>query len=144
MGSLCDFPGFRGANTPCWTRLEGAVAGIDRGATFPRWRPDSCGCASSRRRCFHTLSFQLGVEEVPNALKGDDASADPIQRQPSTYTITMPFSVELDQPLDDSKHFLLFMASCPVGGRKRARLVGARGTTTLIQRRTKSSWSSSG
>jgi len=70
-------------------------------------------------RSAHTISFQLGVEEVPNALKGDsvneDFSANPIQRQPSTYTISMPYSVELDQPLEDGNHFLLFMASCPVG-----------------------------
>jgi vanillate O-demethylase monooxygenase subunit len=70
-------------------------------------------------RSDHTISFQLGVEEVPNALKGDsvneDFSANPIQRQPSTYTISMPYSVELDQPLEDGHHFLLFMASCPVG-----------------------------
>jgi phenylpropionate dioxygenase-like ring-hydroxylating dioxygenase large terminal subunit len=62
-----------------------------------------------------TLSFELGVEEVPNELKGDEAIDGPIQRQPSTYTISMPYSVELDQPLGEGRHFRLFMASSPVG-----------------------------
>ena len=72
----------------------------------------------------HTIAFELGVEEVPNALKGDSTdggeSDSPIQRQPSTYTIFMPYSVQLDQPLEDGHRFLLFMASCPVG-RKESR-----------------------
>jgi vanillate O-demethylase monooxygenase subunit len=67
------------------------------------------------RRGVNTIEFKLGVEEVPNSLKGDDSSTDSIQRQPSTYTIFMPYSVQLDQPLEEEHHFLLFMASSPVG-----------------------------
>jgi len=66
-------------------------------------------------RSDHTIAFELGVEEVPNELKGDQALDGPIQRQPSTYTVSMPYSVELDQPLGEGRHFRLFMASSPVG-----------------------------
>ena len=67
------------------------------------------------RRDAHTISFDLGVEEVPNELKGDDVGDGPIQRMPSTYTVSMPYSVQLDQPLGDGRHFQLFMASAPLG-----------------------------
>ena len=71
-------------------------------------------------RSEHSISFALGVAEVPNELKGDAASTTPIQREPSIYTISMPYTVQLDQPLDDGHHFLLFMASSPIG-RKESR-----------------------
>ena len=67
------------------------------------------------RRDAHTISFDLGVEEIPNELKGDDVGDGPIQRMPSTYTVSMPYSVQLDQPLGDGRHFQLFMASAPLG-----------------------------
>lgn len=66
-------------------------------------------------RSAHAITFELGVEEVPNELKGDAGSKVAIQREPSTYTISMPYSVQLDQPLGDGRHFLLFMASSPIG-----------------------------
>lgn len=62
-----------------------------------------------------TITFELGVEEVPNELKGDQVTDGSIQREPSTYTISMPYSVELDQPLGEGRHFRLFMASSPAG-----------------------------
>src|SRR4029077_5205381 len=61
-----------------------------------------------------TLAFELGIEEPANPLKGDAAEADRIQRTPSRYTISMPFSVLLDQPLPDDRHFILFAASGPL------------------------------
>ena len=67
------------------------------------------------RRDAHTISFDLGVEEVPNELKGEAVGDGPIQRLPSTYTVSMPYSVQLDQPLGDGRHFQLFMASAPLG-----------------------------
>ena len=61
-----------------------------------------------------TLQFSLGVEEPANPLKADDGTAETIEREPSDYVITMPFSVSLNQPLPNGKHFVLFMASSPV------------------------------
>jgi phenylpropionate dioxygenase-like ring-hydroxylating dioxygenase large terminal subunit len=71
-------------------------------------------------RTSDAITFELGVEEVPNALKGDAETGAPIQREPSIYTISMPYTVSLDQPLEDGHHFQLFMASSPIG-RKRTR-----------------------
>lgn len=65
-----------------------------------------------------TLSFRLGIEEPANALKGDSAEAERIQREPSHYTLSMPFTVRLDQPLEDGRHFVLFVASCPLSARE--------------------------
>ena len=73
----------------------------------PRRRPDET-----------TLGFELGIEEPANPLKGDAAAADRIQRNPSRYTISMPFSVRLDQPLPDDRHFVLFVASCPLSAKE--------------------------
>jgi vanillate O-demethylase monooxygenase subunit len=58
--------------------------------------------------------FDLGVEEPTNNLKGDAETGDVVQRKPSRYTIYMPYSVRLDQPLEGENHFLLFMASAPL------------------------------
>ncbi len=67
----------------------------------------------------NTLVFELGVEEPANILKGDRDLSAKLQRLPSTYTITMPYSVLLDQPLDGGKnHFVLFMASSPISQKK--------------------------
>jgi len=65
-----------------------------------------------------TLWFRLGIEEPANDLKGDDATAQRIQRDPSHYTVSMPFSVRLDQPLEDDRHFVLFVASCPLSAKE--------------------------
>ena len=69
-------------------------------------------------RSEYAITFELGVEEMPSELKGDQGAGESIQRQPSTYTVTMPYTVQLDQPLGEDHHFLLFMASCPVGRRE--------------------------
>jgi phenylpropionate dioxygenase-like ring-hydroxylating dioxygenase large terminal subunit len=61
-----------------------------------------------------TLRFSLGIEEPANPLKADDGGAETIQREPSDYVISMPFSVSLNQPLPEGKHFVLFVASSPV------------------------------
>jgi len=65
-----------------------------------------------------TLVFELGIEETASPLKGDADEADRIQRTPSRYTISMPFSVHLDQPLPDDRHFVLFVASCPLSAKE--------------------------
>jgi len=65
-----------------------------------------------------TLWFRLGIEEPPNDLKGDDAAAERIQREPSHYTVSMPFTVRLDQPLEADRHFVLFVASCPLSAKE--------------------------
>lgn len=66
-----------------------------------------------------SLTFDLGVEEPANELKGDQDLSQVLKRIPSTYTITMPYSVLLDQPLGDgSTHFILFMASQPISAKK--------------------------
>ena len=52
-----------------------------------------------------SLRFELGVEEPANPLKADVADGK-VQREPSTYTLFMPFSVHLDQPLPDGRHFV--------------------------------------
>lgn len=69
-----------------------------------------------------TLWFRLGIQEPPNDLKGDDTAGEPdaerIQREPSHYTISMPFTVRLDQPLPDGRHFVLFVTSCPLSAKE--------------------------
>ena len=65
-----------------------------------------------------TLWFQLGIEEPANELKGDPGVAERIQREPSHYTVSMPFTVRLDQPLEDERHFVLFVASCPLSAKE--------------------------
>ena len=69
-------------------------------------------------RTEHTLWFQLGIEEPATTLKGDSGGAERIQRDPSQYTISMPFTVRLDQPLEDDRHFVLFVASCPLSAKE--------------------------
>jgi vanillate O-demethylase monooxygenase subunit len=70
-------------------------------------------------RIKNLLTFDLGVEEPANELKGDKDLTEVLKRIPSTYTITMPYSVLLDQPLGDgSTHFILFMASQPISAKK--------------------------
>jgi vanillate O-demethylase monooxygenase subunit len=63
-----------------------------------------------------TLWFRLGIEEPATDVKGDRVAgqAGRIQREPSHYTVSMPFTVRLDQPLEDDRHFVLFVASCPL------------------------------
>ena len=65
-----------------------------------------------------TLWFRLGIEEPATDLKGDTGSTDKIQREPSHYTLSMPFTVRLDQPLPDDRHFVLFVASCPLSAKE--------------------------
>ena len=65
-----------------------------------------------------TLWFRLGIEEPATEVKGDAAAGDRIQRDPSHYTISMPFTVRLDQPLEDDRHFVLFVASCPLSAKE--------------------------
>ena len=65
-----------------------------------------------------TLSFELGIEEPANPVKGDAGDAGRIERTPSRYTISMPFSVHLDQPLEGDTHFVLFVASCPLSAKE--------------------------
>lgn len=63
------------------------------------------------------LRFELGIEEPANPLKADVADGK-VQREPSTYTLSMPFTVHLDQPLPDERHFVLFLATSPVGAKQ--------------------------
>lgn len=69
-------------------------------------------------RTEHTLWFRLGIEEPSNPLKGDADAEARIQREPSHYTISMPFTVRLDQPLEDGRHFVLFVSSCPLSAKE--------------------------
>jgi phenylpropionate dioxygenase-like ring-hydroxylating dioxygenase large terminal subunit len=69
-------------------------------------------------RTANTLWFRLGIEEPATTLKGDTGEAATIQREPSHYTISMPFTVRLDQPLEDGRHFVLFVASCPLSAKE--------------------------
>lgn len=61
-----------------------------------------------------TLRFSLGLEEPANPVKGDRTTGT-IQRDPTDYVLTMPFSVHLDQPLPGGRHFVLFVCSSPIG-----------------------------
>jgi phenylpropionate dioxygenase-like ring-hydroxylating dioxygenase large terminal subunit len=67
-----------------------------------------------------TLWFRLGIEEPASDVKGDAVvgQAGRIQREPSHYTVSMPFSVRLDQPLEGDRHFVLFVASCPLSAKE--------------------------
>jgi vanillate O-demethylase monooxygenase subunit len=65
-----------------------------------------------------TLWFRLGIEEPANDLKGDSGETERIQREPSHYTVSMPFTVRLDQPLEGGRHFVLFVASCPLSAKE--------------------------
>ncbi len=69
-------------------------------------------------RTDRTLWFRLGIEEPATALKGDSGSDHRIEREPSHYTVAMPFTVRLDQPLEDDRHFVLFVASCPLSAKE--------------------------
>ncbi len=60
-----------------------------------------------------SLRFALGLEEPANPLKADDPDAETIQRDPTDYVLTMPFTAYLNQPLPDAHHFVLFVASSP-------------------------------
>jgi methylxanthine N1-demethylase len=65
-----------------------------------------------------SLSFELGVVEPASPLKGDVEPGAKVQRYPSRYTISMPFTVLLDQPLEAGRHFVLFVASSPLGAKE--------------------------
>lgn len=65
-----------------------------------------------------TLSFDLGVMEPASPLKGDVDPDAKVQRHPSRYVISMPFTVLLDQPLEDGGHFVLFVSSCPLSAKE--------------------------
>ena len=67
-----------------------------------RTRP--CGSASASR-------------SRPPTSRATPTAEERIQREPSHYTISMPFTVRLDQPLEDDRHFVLFVASCPVSAK---------------------------
>lgn len=67
-----------------------------------------------------SIVFELGIEEPTNELKGDAQLDVVVQRKPSKYTISMPYTVELNQPLEEDNHFVLFMASSPMS-RKQTR-----------------------
>jgi vanillate O-demethylase monooxygenase subunit len=64
-----------------------------------------------------SLRFELGVEEPANPLKADVADGK-VQREPSTYTLFMPFTVHLDQPLPEGRHFVLYVTSCPISAKR--------------------------
>jgi methylxanthine N1-demethylase len=63
-----------------------------------------------------TLKFAAGLEAQPgNPYKHDDQdSSTLVPREPIHYTIQMPFTVHLAQPLPDGKRYTLFMTACPV------------------------------
>ena len=63
-----------------------------------------------------SLRFAAGLELQPaNSFKRDGADADAlVPREPIEYTIYMPYTVHLSQPLPEGKRYVLFMAASPV------------------------------
>src|SRR3954453_10931165 len=94
-------------------------------------------------RTADTLWFRLGIEEPASDLKGDTGPAATISREPSHYTISMPFTVRLDQPLEEGRHFVLFARRARCRRRRPATSRGTRATTSSIRRATRASSTSS-
>ena len=70
--------------------------------------------SGTRRRC----RSSSGSRSRRTPSRATPATPGRIQRTPSRYTISMPFSVHLDQPLEDGHHFVLFVASCPLSAKE--------------------------
>jgi phenylpropionate dioxygenase-like ring-hydroxylating dioxygenase large terminal subunit len=65
-----------------------------------------------------TISFQIALEEPQTSVKGDAAPGTKVQRDPTTYTVHLPYSVTLDQQLPDGNRFILFIAAAPLSAKE--------------------------
>ena len=65
-----------------------------------------------------TISFQIALEEPQTSVKGDAAPGAKVQRDPTTYTIHLPYAVTLDQQLPEGNRFILFIAASPLSSKE--------------------------
>jgi vanillate O-demethylase monooxygenase subunit len=65
-----------------------------------------------------TISFQIALEEPQTSVKGDVAPGTKVQRDPTTYTVHLPYSVTLDQQLPEGNRFVLFIAASPLSAKE--------------------------
>jgi vanillate O-demethylase monooxygenase subunit len=65
-----------------------------------------------------TISFQIALEEPQTSVKGDGAPGAKVQRDPTTYTVHLPYSVTLDQQLPEGNRFVLFIAASPLSSKE--------------------------
>ena len=65
-----------------------------------------------------TLSFELGIEEPANPVKGDAGDAGGSSGRPAGTRSRCRSRSHLDQPLEDGHHFVLFVASCPLSAKE--------------------------
>lgn len=61
-----------------------------------------------------TIRFQIALEEPQTSVKGDVAPGVKLQRDPTTYTVHVPYAVTLDQLLPNGHRFILFIAAAPI------------------------------
>ncbi|MFM8915061.1 MAG: hypothetical protein ACKOFY_02190, partial [Candidatus Limnocylindrus sp.] len=65
-----------------------------------------------------TISFQIALEEPQTSVKGDATPGVKVQRDPTTYTVHLPYSVTLDQQLPEGNRFVLFIAASPLSAKE--------------------------
>jgi vanillate O-demethylase monooxygenase subunit len=65
-----------------------------------------------------TIKFQIALEEPQTSVKGDVVPGAKVQRDPTTYTVHLPYSVTLDQQLPEGNRFVLFIAASPLSARE--------------------------
>jgi vanillate O-demethylase monooxygenase subunit len=65
-----------------------------------------------------TIRFQIALEEPQTSVKGDVVPGAKVQRDPTTYTVHLPYSVTLDQQLPEGNRFVLFIAASPLSAKE--------------------------
>jgi vanillate O-demethylase monooxygenase subunit len=65
-----------------------------------------------------TISFNVALEEPQTSVKGDAAPGAKVQRDPTTYTVHLPYAVTLDQQLPNGNRFILFIAAAPLSAKE--------------------------
>ncbi len=65
-----------------------------------------------------TIRFEIALEEPQTSVKGDTQPGTKVQRDPTTYTVHMPYSVTLDQRLPNGNRFILFIAASPLSAKE--------------------------
>ena len=65
-----------------------------------------------------TIRFDIALEEPQTSVKGDTQPGIKVQRDPTTYTVHMPYSVTLDQRLPNGNRFILFIAASPLSAKE--------------------------
>jgi phenylpropionate dioxygenase-like ring-hydroxylating dioxygenase large terminal subunit len=64
------------------------------------------------------ISFSISLEEPVDPLKNEDTTVEaPLVRRYTDYRLSLPFTAYLNQKLPGGRHFVLFMASAPLGRR---------------------------